>query len=167
LAGPFIGQESVAFGGLNLNLFVGSDNLFGHQGDANGNNNNVARLDAVFTTSGITVNSTLTLAVFERGTPTTNDGFQVAAITALDAHGNPAAYGPLVNIPTGTWGKTNLEPLFTLVARNNANQAGVDATQQFDGCRAELDEGAPLHSLVDDPMLFSWRCWLRSKASPD
>jgi hypothetical protein len=34
-------------------------------------------------------------------------------------------------------------------------------------CRAELDEGAPLHSLVDDPMLFSWRCWLRPKASPD
>jgi hypothetical protein len=128
LAGPYIGQESVAFGGINLNLFVGSDNLFGHQGDANGNNNNIARLDAVFTTSGITVNSTLTLAVFERRTPTTHDGFQVAAITALDAQGNPAAYGPLVNVPVGTWGKTNLEPLFTLVARNNANQPGADAT---------------------------------------
>lgn len=36
LAGPFIGQESVAFGGLNLNLFVGSDNLFGHHGCAFG-----------------------------------------------------------------------------------------------------------------------------------
>ena len=114
LAGPFIGQESVAFGGLNLNLFVGSDNLFGHQGDSNGNNNNIARLDAVFTASGITVNNTLTLAVFERGATNGHDGFQIAAITAVDAQGNPTAYGPLINIPAGKWGTTSLGPLNTL-----------------------------------------------------
>jgi T5SS/PEP-CTERM-associated repeat protein len=167
LAGPFIGQESVAFGGLNLNLFVGSDNLFGHQGDANGNNNNIARLDAVFTTSGITVNSTLTLAVFERGTPTAHDGFQVAAITALDAQGNPAAYGPLVNIPPGTWGKTNLEPLFTLVARNNANQPGGDATHPSASTAGQLLGGVSLNLVSDLGIPAGEKIYGYSLFSPD
>jgi hypothetical protein len=128
LAGPFVGQESVAFGGLSLNLFVGTDNVFGNQGDGNGNNNNIERIDSVFTARGIVVNSSLTLAVFERGPTNGHDGFKIAEITAVDANGNPTAYGPLINIPAGAWGTTSLGPLNTLVTRNNPTQPGADGT---------------------------------------
>lgn len=167
LAGPFVGQESVAFGGLNLNLFVGSDNLFGHQGDGNGNNNNIARLDAVFTASGITVNNSLTLAVFERGTPTTHDGFQIAAITRLDSQGNPAAYGPLINIVAGTWGTTSLEPLNTLVTRNNANQPGADATHPSASTPGQVLGGVSLNVAQDLGIPVGQKIYGYSIFSPD
>jgi hypothetical protein len=101
LGGPFVGQEASAFGGLKLNLFVGTDNVFGNQGDGNGNNNNIERIDSVFSASGITVNNTLAFAVFERGVATAHDGFKIAAITGVDANGIPTSYGPLITIPAG------------------------------------------------------------------
>jgi hypothetical protein len=44
------------------------------------------------------VNSSLTLAVFERGTTNGHDGFKIAAITAVDAKDNPTANGPLIDL---------------------------------------------------------------------
>jgi hypothetical protein len=128
LAGPFVAQESAAFGGQDLNFFTGTDNVFGNQGDANGNNNNIQRIDSIFSVSGITVNNTLAFAVFERGPTNGHDGFKIAAITGLDASGNPSSYGPLISLSTGSWGTTSLGALNTLVTRNNPSQPGADST---------------------------------------
>jgi hypothetical protein len=149
LAGSFVGQESTAFGGLGLNFFTGTDNIFGNQGDANGNNNNIQRVDSIFTVSGITVNKTLAFAVFERGAINGHDGFKIAAITGLDANGNPSSYGPLISIATGAWGTTSLGPLNTLVTRNNANQPGADATHPSATASGQFLGGVSLNVITD------------------
>ena len=85
------------------NLFAGSDNTF-----ANGTDNstgNIERLDFTWN-SGLTVTNSLAFAVFDRGATGAHDSFAVAAVTAIDASGNPTAYGPLI-IVAGNWGATN------------------------------------------------------------
>ena len=127
VAAPFIGQESDAFGASNLNLNVGTDNIFSNTGNASGNNNNIERADFVFS-SALTATAGLSFAVFERGQTTQHDGFKIAAILATDSTGMPTQYGPLYTVAAGTWGTTSLGALNTTVFRNNATEAGADAT---------------------------------------
>jgi outer membrane autotransporter protein len=165
LAGPSIVQEAAEFGGQKLNLFTGADNIFGNHGDGNGDNNNIERIDSVFSTSGITVNKTLSFAVFERGPPTGHDGFKIAAITGVDSKGNPTSYGPLIDVLADSWGTASLGPLVTLVTRNNANQPGTGAThpsaittgQVLGGVSLNLvqDLGVPAGTTVFGYSLFS------------
>lgn len=84
------------------NLFAGSDNTF-----ANGTLNttgNIERLDFTWN-SGLTVTDALAFAVFDRGAVGVHDSFAIAAVTAVDASGNPTAYGTLLKVAAG-WGGT-------------------------------------------------------------
>ena len=86
------------------NIFAGSDNTF-----ANGTVNttgNVERLDFTWN-SGLTVSNSLAFAVFDRGAVGVHDSFAIAAVTAIDASGNPTAYGTLLKVAAGWGGATN------------------------------------------------------------
>ncbi len=95
-------MESV-FDGNSLNQ--GTDNLFANQGDGNGNNNNIERLDVIFTGGVIsTVNTKVGFALFERGANDAHDPFVIAAITAVDIDGNPTAYGNPLRVNSSQYG---------------------------------------------------------------
>ncbi|MBD2110436.1 MULTISPECIES: DUF11 domain-containing protein [Cyanophyceae] len=70
--------------------------------------NNIERIDYIITAPGILVpvadQGNVGFLILERGG---NDAFKIAAITALDGNGAPAAYGPLINISTANWGASN------------------------------------------------------------
>jgi hypothetical protein len=86
------------------NIFAGSDNTF-----ANGTVNttgNIERLDFTWN-SGLTVSNSLAFAVFDRGAVGVHDSFAIAAVTAIDASGNPTAYGSLLGVAAGWGGATN------------------------------------------------------------
>lgn len=86
------------------NIFAGSDNTF-----ANGTVNttgNIERLDFTWN-SGLTVSNSLAFAVFDRGAVGVHDSFAIAAVTAIDAFGNPTAYGSLLKVTAGWGGATN------------------------------------------------------------
>jgi hypothetical protein len=88
----------------NNNLFGGSDNTF-----ANGITNttgNIERLDFTWN-SPITVNNSFAFAVFDRGAVGVHDSFAIAAVTAVDAFGNPTAYGTLLRVNPGWGGAAN------------------------------------------------------------
>ncbi len=133
LAGPFIGDEQLAFSSNNIN--VGADNFFGNRGDGSGNNNNIERLDVVFD-GGLTATTALAFSIFERGVTNGHDPFGIAAITAVDATGRPTAYGPLIRFGTGVgssygrYGTSDLLPSSTdwVVTRNLAANQGAPAT---------------------------------------
>lgn len=86
------------------NIFAGSDNTF-----ANGTVNttgNVERLDFTWN-SGLTVTNSLAFAVFDRGGVGVHDSFGIAVVTAVDAFGNPTAYGTLLKVAAGWGGAAN------------------------------------------------------------
>ncbi|MEP0968530.1 hypothetical protein [Leptolyngbya sp. SLC-A1] len=92
----------------------GIDNVFNNVSEvaAGGNGqetaNNIERIDYIITAPGISVpvadQGNVGFLILERGG---NDAFKIAAITALDGNGDPAAYGPLIDIGTGAWGASN------------------------------------------------------------
>lgn len=87
----------------NNNILGGSDNTF-----ANGTVNtsgNIERLDFTWN-SPLTVTNSFAFAVFDRGAAGVHDSFAIAAVTAIDAFGNPTAYGTLLRIAPG-WGGPN------------------------------------------------------------
>ena len=92
---------------LGNNLFSGSDNTFANNpGTGPGHTvGNIERLDFTWN-SPITVNNSLALAIFERGAATVHDSFAIAAVTAVDAFGNPTAFGSLLKV-SAPWGATN------------------------------------------------------------
>lgn len=81
----------------------GTDNLFDNTST---NANNIERLDyilngaAYFTPNPAKVG----FAVFERGAIGSHDNFVIAAITALDAQGDPSAYGNIVRVTASKYG---------------------------------------------------------------
>ncbi len=86
------------------NILGGSDNTF-----ANGTVNtsgNIERIDFTWNLP-MTVNSALAFAVFDRGATGVHDSFAIAAVTAVDAFGNPTAFGTLLKIGPGWGGATN------------------------------------------------------------
>jgi len=78
----------------------GSDNLFGNGGGIT--TNDVERF-SVLRAAPLTASDPTRVAVtiVERGG---NDAFKLAAVTAVDAAGAPAAWGPVVSVPTSAWG---------------------------------------------------------------
>ncbi|QKD82284.1 cadherin-like domain-containing protein [Thermoleptolyngbya sichuanensis A183] len=84
----------------------GVDNVFANQGD--NNINNIERIDFI-ASGGLTAPTAANLndigfLLLERGG---NDPLTIAAITAVDASGNPTAYGPLQVVPTSAWGASS------------------------------------------------------------
>jgi hypothetical protein len=111
-------MESV-FAGNSLNQ--GTDNLFANQGDGNGNNNNIERLDVIFAGGIIsTTNNKVGFALFERGNDNEHDPFVIAAITAVDQQGNPTAYGAPLRISTSNWGNIASSATNYYVVRKDA-----------------------------------------------
>ena len=88
----------------------GADNLFGNAGDANGNNNNIERIDVKLNgTDGFFVikPERQGFAVFERGVAAAHDGFTISLITAIDGTGNPTGYTGLIRVVAADYGATN------------------------------------------------------------
>lgn len=85
----------------------GTDNIFSNKGNGDGNNNNIERVDVIFT-SGISssVPSDAGFAILERGNIYAHDPFRIAPILAVDASGNPSAYGTMLTC-TGGNGTSN------------------------------------------------------------
>jgi Secretion system C-terminal sorting domain len=103
IANPYNDNMESVFDGNSLNW--GTDNLFANQGDGNGNNNNIERLDVIFAGGIISQsNKKVGFALFERGADNAHDPFVIAAITAVDVDGNPTAYGNPVRVATADWG---------------------------------------------------------------
>ena len=91
---------------LSNSVLSGSDNTFANDNPATNTIGNIERVDFTWN-SAITVTDALAFAVFERGAAAQDDGFAIAAITAIDALGNPTAFGSLVKVASGWGGPTN------------------------------------------------------------
>jgi len=93
------GMEDLLAAGV---LNQGTDNLFTNASNGDGNNNNVERVDVIFA-GGLNTNSPTQagFAIFDRGNNNAHDGFKIAAITSLDAAGNPAGFGPVKTCVAG------------------------------------------------------------------
>ena len=110
-------MESV-FDGNSLNQ--GTDNLFANQGDGNGNNNNIERLDVIFAGGVIsTYNDKVGFALFERGADNEHDPFVIAAVTSIDQNGNPTGYANPKRVNTGNWGNIPSSATDYYVVRKN------------------------------------------------
>jgi uncharacterized repeat protein (TIGR01451 family) len=93
--------------------------------------NNIQRIDYIIAAPGITVSpeqqGNIGFLILERGG---NDPFKIAAITGLDGD-IPTAYGPLINVPAGTWGNTTDVPVATAVLRDDLNTAPPAGEPRF------------------------------------
>jgi len=105
----------------NASFNSGSDNIFCNQGDGNGNNNNIERVD-VIVKQGIKSpdNTKIGFALFERGNTGANDPVKVAAILSVDAAGNPTSYSPLLSLTSGNYGTAVPAFSYVITRRDNA-----------------------------------------------
>jgi uncharacterized repeat protein (TIGR01451 family) len=97
------------------NVNRGADNVFCNQGDGNGNNNNIERIDYIFS-DGYPLHDNIHIRGFlimDRGG---NDPFQIAAVTNLDASGNAIGFTPSVSLVPADWGWSGID-LNTVVLR--------------------------------------------------
>jgi len=117
-------MESV-FDGNSLNQ--GTDNLFANQGDGNGNNNNIERLDVIFAGGVIsTYNNKVGFALFERGADNEHDPFVIAAVTSIDQNGNPTGYASPLRVNTANWGNIPSSAIdYYVVRRNPATESNL------------------------------------------
>ena len=93
----------------------GSDNTFCNTGNGDGNNNNIERIDYIFT-DGYPLHDNSSLrgfVIMDRGG---NDQFQIAAITNLDANGKAIGFGAPVVANLTDWGWSGIT-INTLVLR--------------------------------------------------
>ena len=112
----------------------GTDNIFTNNGNSDGNNNNIERVDVIFK-EGISSSSAekAGFALFDRGVENAHDPFRIAAIIAIDANGNPTAFGPVRTCiggngtNNGSWGHPSLvngnRDLSVYVMRKEAAEA--------------------------------------------
>lgn len=101
---------------LNNNVLNhGTDNVFTNANNGDGNNNNIERIDVIFTNG---VQSSLPadagFILCDRGNNNSHDGFRIAAILSIDGSNNPTSFGP-VRICTqgngsnnGSWGHPSI-----------------------------------------------------------
>lgn len=115
LKGPRFDSSDLAF--AQNNMFVGMDNMIQNTGDNSGNNSPVQRVDVIFE-SGVTINESLSFAIFERGG---NDDFKIAAITALDTNDDPSNYGDVLSLTSSDWG-SGLYSADTTVTRSHDSE---------------------------------------------
>lgn len=101
---------------LNNNVLNhGTDNLFTNASNGDGNNNNIERVDVIFT-RGISTSLPADggFVLCERGNNNAHDGFRIAAITGIDASNNPSSFGPVKTCVAGngtnngSWGHPSL-----------------------------------------------------------
>ena len=85
----------------------GADNVFANQGDGNGNNNNVERIDYVFNAGFPYYNFTdqRGFLVMDRGG---NDRFKIAVILAVNTNGMPTAFSRPVSVSDANWGSSGI-----------------------------------------------------------
>lgn len=127
-------------------LNQGTDNLFQNQGDGNGNNNNIERLDVVFAGGMIsTINTKVGFALFERGNDNEHDGFVIASIKAIDIDGNPTSYGKQVRVASNKYGNLPGSSLnYYVVRRDMASEAtlkmSTSGNQNIGGVFISLEE---------------------------
>lgn len=126
----------------------GVDNAFSNEDSVA--TNNIERIDYIVS-EGISIPvasaADIGFLILERGG---NDPFKIAAITALDASGDPSAFGELKTVPASTWGGSGInitsavmrreeaEPLFRpshLVPSQQISSiyVSIDALTDFDG----------------------------------
>ncbi len=93
----------------------GADNVFANQGDGNGNNNNIERIDYIFNAGFPYYNFTdqRGFLVMDRGG---NDRFKIAVILAVDTNGLPTAFSRPVSVLDSDWGPSGIT-LATTVMR--------------------------------------------------
>lgn len=133
---PYQDSMELFFSGRSINL--GTDNLFGNQGDNSGNNNNIERVDWI-TPSGIktSVAEESGFSIFERGADNQHDPFCIAAILALDSAGNPSRYGPLLRIASADYGNIASPALNYSILRKEQNEPTLyrsETGSQKQGC---------------------------------
>lgn len=128
----------------------GVDNVFCNTGNADGNNNNVERIDYIFG-DGYPAYGNLRkkgFMVMDRGG---NDALWVAAILALDTNGLPAAFSRPVLLAQTNWGNSGIT-LNTIVYRGydgNYRPSANLGPQPLTGQYIEWEEfGIPTNALV-------------------
>jgi hypothetical protein len=103
----------------------GTDNLFDN---TSANSNNIERLDWILSSGYSTVNTTkVGFAVFERGADNAHDAFAIAAITGLDASGNPNNYGTLKKVISNEWGNITSSSVTYRIMKGASGTNLVDA----------------------------------------
>lgn len=108
----------------------GTDNVFANTGGVN--LNNIERVDFLIKSGLIVKQEYVNDAGFlllERGG---NDPFKIAAITGIDANGNPSSFGNLINVPTSTWGDSGIN-ILTSVFQNQSNWNAPKLTGSLTG----------------------------------
>lgn len=94
-------MESVMKEGL---INRGSDNVFNNDSGSDLTFNNIERVDFVYKPGIATTATTAAgFVIAERGG---NDPFKIAAITGIDANGNPTAFGPVLSVAASAYGAT-------------------------------------------------------------
>jgi hypothetical protein len=117
----------------------GTDNIFTNAGNGDGNNNNIERVDILFPAGLSSANSTEAgFAIFDRGNNNSHDGFRIAAITSLDANGDPASFGPVKTSVrgngsnNGSWGHPSIangnKSMSFYVMRKEGNETRLRAS---------------------------------------
>ncbi len=80
----------------------GTDNFFDN---SSGNSNNIERMDWILPNGFSTPTpAKYGFAIFERGVAGNHDPFCIAPITAIDAQGDPTAYGKIIRVTAANYG---------------------------------------------------------------
>lgn len=110
-------------------VLMGIDNMFSNRSGGNGDNTRAERLDVVFN-AGIVASASKLFGVFERGKQAGNnshDPFKIAAITKVDANGNPIEYSDTVIAVEKGWGTASIlgSTISTIILRNSTNNSDL------------------------------------------
>ena len=100
----------------------GADNVFANEGDGNGNNNNIERIDYIFNAGFPYYNFTdqRGFLVMDRGG---NDRFKIAVVLAVDSNDIPTQFSHPVSVSDTNWGSSGIS-MHTLVMRGYTEEGG-------------------------------------------
>ncbi len=127
----FESNMDIFFDGKTYNK--GTDNFFDN---TSANSNNVERLDWILATGYATPQpSKIGFLIVERGANGAHDPFCIAAITSLDANGDPATYGPIKRVATAQYGDIAASSLSYRILKgaSGTNLADAGANTQARG----------------------------------
>lgn len=100
----------------------GSDNVFNNDSTTDLTYNNIERIDFIYRLGIASLDpSKAGFLITERGG---NDPFKIAAITAVDASGNPTAFGPVLSVAATAYGGA-IANAFTYVMRKDATDNDI------------------------------------------
>ena len=122
----------------------GADNVFANQGDSNGNNNNIERIDYIFNAGFPYYNFTdqRGFLVMDRGG---NDRFKIAVILAVDSNEMPTAFSRPVSVLDTDWGPSGITMETTVMRGYTENgdplkPSGRTTTQPLSGVYLSWDQ---------------------------